>query len=165
MRQYSIKTIAWLAMAVGLWAAVEVTWAQQELFVIAPSGENVESKRDEINKRCDTKRHHFMTINRNAFDRKGLLLNLFDDTKFKIRIDKIDKPENISGEAKEIWYGEVDGAKVSDVMIFIYDDYITGRINSDNRLFMIERADNGLAAIVEIDKSKMVTESNSVKVK
>lgn len=151
MRQYSIKTIAWLAMAVGLWAAVEVTWAQEELFV--EPGATVKAPVDQESyqkstKRAYVKRHRLVTgIQKLAAEKdQQVTLNLFPDVTYKATISKF-----VAEGVANCWMGHVDGLPMSQVELYIDGNSIEGKVDTGDRLFSIKMLDEQVL-IREADK-------------
>jgi hypothetical protein len=140
-------------------------FAQMELFInpnLTKEKSINQSNSDGFKIRPEFKRARKLSINWNAFNQKTIILNLFDDTKFTAKFKEIYKGDTSDYEAKEIWVGEVENKPLSNVHIYKYGKYITGRISVDGKLFGLVDLDNGIIQVTEFDISKIMSEGDDI---
>lgn len=119
-------------------------------------------KREGLAKLPEFKRSRQVSINRQAFEQKSMVLNLFDDAKFNVIFFDVRKGDTSQFEANEIWSGKIENVPFSHVELYVYNDHVTGRVYTGAQLFTIENIDDGTALVIEIDKNKMIPEGDDV---
>lgn len=91
-------------------------------------------------------------LNRNELKQVGTSIKLGKDREVNVRFDQeARRTEGSDRRTKEIWSGKIEGLPLSDVTLFVRDEYIRGKIAVNRDFYVIEYLGNGVHVFVHYD--------------
>ena len=134
--------------------AVAVVFAQSDLLSEMPVEKQVKVSREWVQKNTSVKyvkRHRLASFDKGQFTKQSILLklNLFDDVKYKVKLDKV-----VTEGVENLWAGTLDDDPQSIVNIYCDGQYASGYIETGNRIFSIISCGEDVL-VKEVEKDKL----------
>ena len=114
-------------------------------------------------------RHRFVGVELNLlsatvpFEEKAasgqlFLLNLFDDTTFRVILDR----REVRSDKSFTWFGRIEGIENSQVTLVVEDGVLVGNVNVHDAVYQVRYAGEGIHVVYQIDPRTFPPESEPV---
>jgi peptidyl-Asp metalloendopeptidase len=90
----------------------------------------------------------------------SIFLNLYNDLSYRATKDRLEK----RSATRYTWFGRVDGAALSQVILVVEDGIMAGNIMANGEFYQVRAVGEGIHAVRKIDQSKFPEEAPPIPV-